>query len=196
MELVKDANLKESGRKTIMTQINSLTSAENIGKLNIMMDRAERSYYLNRLHDNRFYIKKIYAICNDLLGRRKEIPLPLAESKQELTNRFNQFFTEKVQKIRDHLMELVNDNSFTPIEVMDDNTVNTTSTKMEVFHHVSLQEVIETIMKSPTKSCEHDLMSMELIKDSIETISPLIQIIATKPFSEGVFPDDLKKTLL
>ena len=71
-------------------------------------------------------------------------------------------------------MELVNDNSLTPLGVMDDNMVNTTFTKLEVFHHVSLQEVIETIMKSPTKSCELDPMPMELIKDNIETISSLI----------------------
>ena len=37
-----------------------------------MMDRAERSYYLSSLYDNRFNIKKIYAICDDLLGRRKK----------------------------------------------------------------------------------------------------------------------------
>ena len=119
-----------------------------------MMDRAERSYYLSSLHDNRFNIKKVHAICEDLLGRRKELPLPPAESKQELANRFNKFFTEKIQKIRDHFMELVNDNSFTALEVLDDNMVNTTSIKLEVFHHLSLQEVIKTIMKSPTKSYE------------------------------------------
>ena len=49
-----------------------------------MVDRAERSYYLSSLHDNRFNIKKIYAICDDLLDRRKESLLPPAESNQEL----------------------------------------------------------------------------------------------------------------
>ena len=93
-------------------------------------------------------------------------------------------------------MELANDDSFTPLEVMNDNMVNTTSTKVEVFHHVSLQEVMETIMKSPTNSCELDPMPTELIKDNIETISPLIQIIATNSFSESVFPDDLKEALI
>ena len=58
-----------------------------------MMARVERSYYLSSLHDNRFNIKKIYAICDDLLGRRKELPLLPAESKKELANRFNKFFT-------------------------------------------------------------------------------------------------------
>ena len=112
----------------------------------------------------------------------KELSLPPAESKQELANRFDKFLTEKIHKIRDHHMELANDDSFTPIEVMDDNTVNTTSMKLEVFCHVSLQEVIKTIKKSPTKSCELDPMPTELIKDNIETISPLIQVIANKSF--------------
>ena len=39
-------------------------------------------------------------------------------------------------------------------------------------------------------------MPMELINDNIETFSPLIQIIANKSFSEGVFPDDIKEALL
>ena len=137
-----------------------------------MMGRAERSYYLSSLNDNRFNIKKIYTIYDDLLGKRKELPLPPADSKQALANRFNKFFTEKIEKIRDHLMELVNVDSFTPLEVMNDNMANTTSMKLEVFCHVSLQEVIETIMKSPTKSCEVDPVPTELIKDNIETISP------------------------
>ena len=93
-------------------------------------------------------------------------------------------------------MELANEDSLTPLEVMDDNMVNTTSTKLEVLHRASLQEVINTIMKSPTKSCELDPMPMEQIKDNIKTISPLIQIIANKSFSEGVFPDDLKEALV
>ena len=90
----------------------------------------------------------------------------------------------------------MNDDSFTPLKVMDINIVNITSAKLEVFLHVSLQEVIMTIMKSPTKSCEHDPTPTELIKDNIETISPLIQMIANKSFSEGIFPDDLKEALL
>ena len=98
--------------------------------------------------------------------------------------------------IRDHLMDLVNKDPFTPLEVMDDNTVNTTFTKVEILHHASLQEVIETIMKSPTNSRELDPMPTELIKDNIVTISPLIQIIANKSFSEGVFLDDLKEASL
>ena len=69
-------------------------------------------------------------------------------------------------------MELANDDSFTPLEVIDDNMLNTTSTKPVVFHHISLQEVIKTIMKSPTKSCNLDPMPIELIKDNIKTISP------------------------
>ena len=64
-------------------------------------------------------------------------------------------------------MELSNDNSFTPLEVIDDNTVNTAFTKLEVFQYVSLQEVIETIMKSPTKNCKLDPVLTELIKDNI-----------------------------
>ena len=93
-------------------------------------------------------------------------------------------------------MELVNDDSFMPFEVIDDNTLNTTSMKLKVLHHVSPQEVIETIMKSQTESCKLDPMTVELIKDNIKTMSALIQIIVNKSFSEGVFPDDLKEALL
>ena len=51
-------------------------------------------------------------------------------------------------------------------------------------------------MKSPTEGCKFDSMPIELIKDNIKTISALIQIIANRSFSEGVFLDDLKETLL
>ena len=93
-------------------------------------------------------------------------------------------------------MELANEDFFTPPEVLDDNMVNSTSTKLEVLCHASLQDIIATIMKSPTKSCELDPMPMELVEDNIETIYSHIQIIADKSFSEGVYLDDLKEALL
>ena len=128
-------NLKESRRKTLMTKINSLTSTKS-REVDKIMDTAEKSYYFNSLHDNRCSIKKIYAVCDYLLGRRKELPPLPDESKQELANRFHKFYTEKIQKIRDHLVELANDDSFTQIEIMD---------------HISLQDVIETIFKITNK---------------------------------------------
>ena len=120
----QDNKLERSGRKDPDVTNKLIDFYRKCREVDNMMDRSERSYYLSSLHDNRFNTKKIYVVCDDLLDRSKELPLPQAESNQKLANRFNQFFTKKIQKIRNNRMEFANDDSFTPLEVMDDNILN------------------------------------------------------------------------
>ena len=52
-----------------------------------MLDTAERSYYIDSLAQVKRDQKIIYNICNDLLCRDKNLPLPLYESNEVLANR-------------------------------------------------------------------------------------------------------------
>ena len=64
-----------------------------------MLDAAERSYYLDSLAQVKGDQKIIYNICSDLLGRDKNFPLPPCESNEEIANRFNTYFSDKISKI-------------------------------------------------------------------------------------------------
>ena len=47
--------------------------------------------------------KQIFRICNSLLGRKKDSPLPPGFTNQELANNFNSFFITKITNIRNQL---------------------------------------------------------------------------------------------
>ena len=48
----------------------------------------------------------IYDICNDLLGRKKDLPLPPSTSKEQLANEFNEFFVDKIKTIHVNIEEI------------------------------------------------------------------------------------------
>ena len=64
-----------------------------------MLDTAERSYYIDSVAQAKGNQKNIYNICNDLLGRDKNLPLPPCESNEVLADRFNTYFSNKISKI-------------------------------------------------------------------------------------------------
>ena len=64
-----------------------------------MLDTAERSYYIDSLAQRNGDKKIIYNICNDLLDRNKNLPLPPCESNEVLGNRLNTYFSDKISKI-------------------------------------------------------------------------------------------------
>ena len=70
-----------------------------------LLDKAEHEFFLNSIAENSNNYRKIYNICNQLLDRTKESPLPPGFTNQELADRFNNFFIDKIAKIRLVLLE-------------------------------------------------------------------------------------------
>ena len=157
------------------------------------MDMAERIFYRNKLQDNRNDFKAIYCICNGLLGRTRDLPLPPCESKQELADRFANFFSSKIKKIHSILDEtnksLVEEGLQVPSEKQTDH-------RLECFTHVSENVVTSLINKSPNKACELDPIPTDLLKQVLEETTPVIQSIINKSLQQGVFPDDMKEAFL
>ena len=58
-----------------------------------LLDEAERRYYQNQLQDNSNNAKKIFGICNGILGRKRDLPLSPGYSEEEKTERFNKFLS-------------------------------------------------------------------------------------------------------
>ena len=63
-----------------------------------MLSLVKKDFYKATLNENRHNYKKNFGICNTLLGRSQELPLPTCNSNKELANDFNTFFTEKIRK--------------------------------------------------------------------------------------------------
>ena len=48
-------------------------------------------------------LRKIFRICDDILGRKQDLPLPPGHTDEELAERFNKFFTTKIMNIWENL---------------------------------------------------------------------------------------------
>ena len=119
-----------------------------------MLETAERSYYMDSLAPVKGDQKIIYNICNDLLGRDKNLPLPPCESNEVLANRFNTNFSDKISKICKDLEHTVDTSSCDPFIYDADCT-----TELREYDQLSSTQVKKILMASPSKSCGSDPIS-------------------------------------
>ena len=159
-----------------------------------LIDKSEREYYKKNLQEHRRDYKKVFNICDNLLGREQQNALPDANSKLELANRFNKFFVDKVDKIRRGLEEeIANDN----VNILDLHEQVTTGVEpLEQFQPVGYEYLCKVIVESNNKSCELDPLPTKLVKEYMEQIAPNIQLIINKSLTEGHVPAELKESLL
>ena len=60
-----------------------------------MLSFAKKDFCKTSLNENKYNYKKCFGICNTLLGRNQELPLPICNSNKELANDFNAFLKIK-----------------------------------------------------------------------------------------------------
>ena len=155
-----------------------------------ILNQAEKNYFCKLVEDNHTNTKKIFAICDKLLGRNQDLPLPPGFMNEELAECFNNFFVSKIIKITDNLT--ANQVQLPPLLVSHENVVPC----MNSFRVLSEDEVSTIVRKSPTKSCEVDPIPAALLKEILPDIVPLLRAIVNKSLQTGTFPDDLKVALV
>ena len=69
-----------------------------------LLNKAERDFFRTSIIENSSNYKRIYEICNHLLGRTKDSPMPPGFTNKDLAYRFNNFFIEKITKIHNDLI--------------------------------------------------------------------------------------------
>ena len=65
------------------------------------LTKAEKDFYKKSLHNNKNNFKAIFNICNNLLGRNLDLPLPPSVNNKILAEEFNTFSIDKIGKIRE-----------------------------------------------------------------------------------------------
>ena len=72
-----------------------------------LIDTAKKGYYHDMLFENRHNSKEVFHICNSLLGRNQELPMPPGFTDSQLAENFNNFFITKIAKIMTLLHEKI-----------------------------------------------------------------------------------------
>ena len=161
-----------------------------------MLSFAKKDFYKATLNENKHKYKKVFGICNTLLGRNQELPLPTCNSNKELANDFNTFLTDKIQKIRKELnsykiQQRLMNTSGNPPEMSD----LPDDIALKRFRQVSIVETTKYIMKAPPKSCKLDPIPMGLLKEVSHELSPILTDLINTLLKQGTFPMELKKAL-
>ena len=153
-----------------------------------LLDEAERNYYKTQFQDNSQNLKKIFGICNGILGRKRDLPLPPGYTEEEQAERFNKFFITKITNIHENLR--VNPTQY----IIAEDHINPPS--LTKFKELKEHDIIKLINQSPTKSCELDPIPTAILKEVLPSIGPLFTSVVNESLQTGVFPQDLKEALV
>ena len=148
-----------------------------------MIEEAKAGYYSASVAQCTGDQKSLFRVVDNLLHKSKEPVLPTSTSDQTLANRFCEYFVGKIDQIRSEFDS--------HCQVTEDN-VSECVTHLTDFEPTTNEEVLKTLMKAPTKSCELDPLPTWVVKEFVHEIVPSITSIINKSFVTGNFPNDLK----
>ena len=120
------------------------------------------------------------------MGTSMNTVLPGSISPVNLPSKFNEFFAEKIETIRNNL-------DSTPRRA---DSVVFSGILLETLHAVSSGHVMQIILKMPKKSCDLDPIPSPLFLDCLDGLVPVITDIINTSLISGVVPQYFKHALV
>jgi len=161
--------------------------------VNIKVEQAKLSYFSCTIKDAKNQ-KEVYKVTNKLLHKGKEIVLPSYTSTAELANRFAEYFTNKIVKIRTELEKDIKSHAENQVETTEDSKgKQKIISELTSFEPATENEILKLIKESPTKSCSQDPIPTWLLKECLEALLPVITLIVNLSLSTSTMPSELKE---
>ena len=158
--------------------------------VNALILQTKRNYYCNKIEDKEQDSKELFRLAKSLLGQSNTTILPDHKSPKELAERFNDFFTQKVQNIRDDIAKK------DPTPEINETSMHSNVEMLTSFTNVTIEEVEKLIQKSGNKSCELDPIPTWLLKKCLDPLLPLITKIINRSINSAHVPENFKTALL
>ena len=125
------------------------------------------------------------------MHRKKEPVLPDTTCDLQLAEKFSQFYSDKIIKIR----EDIDKQDVIQTTYIQSKPTSPTPGLMD-FVPTSVAEVRRIIMSSPTSSCELDPIPTGLVKEHVDDFAPYITGIVNKSLRDATFPDSMQYALV
>ena len=156
--------------------------------VNVITD-AKCHYYNEKLSGSNS--KEMFKTLNELLNK-KSSTLPDCILSNDLANELCEFFTAKVDKVRNKVDNICS--------TSDANVIHDCRQKvdgcMSTFKSVNVEDLTKIIMKSPSKSCLLDPLPTWLLKKHLPSIMPVLCHIVNVSLETGQFPSELRKAII
>ena len=156
-----------------------------------LLDKAEQKFFLTSIIENSANYKCIYEICNNLLGRSKNTPLPPGIPNKDLAVSFNNYFIEKIAKIHSDLIEKC---LHLPPYIETQAPLGTQD--LSNFQPITLPELQKLIHSTSNKNCAQDPIPTALLKQILPSIAALISAIINTSLRDGIVPESFKRALV
>ena len=156
-----------------------------------LCDGAKTRYYNDKVNAAGNKSKELFQVAKSLLHKQKSTSLPSHITEKDLANKFGQFFSNKISKIRNDLTQSVNNSA-------DMGGTNTSHdiTGMSSFTPISESKLEKLIMKGNSKSCALDPIPTSLVKRMLNVLLPIICDIVNKSIMGFTMPNALKEAIV
>ena len=156
-----------------------------------LLNKAERDFFCISITENSSNYKQIYEICNHLLGRTKNSPMPLVSPTKTLPTDSITSSLVRLLKIRN---DLIGKQQHLPpsVEILaPPNTKNFCK-----FQTITLSNLQKIIQSTPNKNCDLDPIPTSLLKQILPSIVSTIADIINTSLWDGIFPETFKIALV
>lgn len=155
----------------------------------ITLKTSKCKYYSERISECKDQ-RDLFRVTDEILHQKGKSKLPSYTDTSQLADQFNNFFSDKIKRIRENLDSAISTSRSQP------NVMTPKAPSMDVFAPLTSEDTEQIIKKSPSKSCTMDPIPTWLLKKHISILSPVITKIVNMSLEQGTVPPDLKRALV
>ena len=156
-----------------------------------LIQKAQKEYYCNLVIENSGDQKALFSVIKSLTGNTRDAALPqFDDSLEELCDKFNNFFADKITTIRTGLKNAQKGSHIHHTEQQFQGAALTH------FHCPTTVEVRKIVMSSPSKSSLLDPIPTWLLKNCVDVLIPVIHHIVKLSMQSGSVPLAMKSAVI
>ena len=152
-----------------------------------MLYKAKEFYYSPVIQDNIHDTRLLFRSIDKLLQRQTEKHYPSADNDQQLANAFADFFTAKIERIREELVLRKSGLVHSPGLAKP-----TCLSRLSEFDLVTDEDVLKLIRNSTIKAFKLDPLPATIIRSCYSSLVPVFKTVISLSLSTGSIPEDLK----
>ena len=152
-----------------------------------MLYKAKEFYCSSVIQDNAHDTRLLFRSIDKLLQRQTEKHYPSADNDQQLANAFADFFTAKIERIREEPVLRKSGLVHSPGLVKP-----TCLSRLSEFDLVTDEDVLKLIRGSIIKAGKLDPLPATIMQSCYSALVPVFKTVINLSLSTGLMPDDLK----